>query len=99
MPFYLNFDDRALQSKIEDSDSLLSSLKKSLAEKEEKFAEDTLKLKRALEEEEFNKVIAPIYNWNDICLVQASLQRKLTALEGELSARQTEVFSNGREFH
>ena len=37
---------------------------------------DTLKLKRALEEEEFNK---------------ASLQRKLTALEGELSAKQTEV--------
>ena len=58
LPFYLNFDDRALQSKIEDSDSLLSSLKKSLAEKEEKFAADTLKLKRALEEEEFNKVMA-----------------------------------------
>ena len=47
-----------------------------MAEKEEKFAVDTLKLKRALEEEEFNK---------------ASLQRKLTALEGELSAKQTEV--------
>merc|ERR1740123_145063 len=67
---------RVLQSKIEESDSLLSSLKKSLAEKEEKFAAENLKLKRALEEEEFNK---------------ASLQRKLTALEGELSARQTEV--------
>ena len=26
------------------------------------------------------------------CVVQASLQRKLTALEGELSAKQTEVF-------
>ena len=45
-----------MQSKIEESDSLLSSLKKSLAEKEEKFAAETLKLKRALEEEEFNKV-------------------------------------------
>jgi len=67
---------RVLQSKIEESDSLLSSLKKSLAEKEDKFAAETLKLKRALEEEEFNK---------------ASLQRKLTALEGELSAKQTEV--------
>ena len=76
MPWILNFDNRALQSKIEDSDSLLTSLKKSLAEKEEKFVVDTLKLKRALEEEEFNK---------------ASLQRKLTALEGELSAKQTEV--------
>ena len=50
--------DRVLQSKIEESDSLLSSLKKSLAEKEEKFAEETLKLKRALEEEEFNKVMS-----------------------------------------
>ena len=76
MPWILNFDNRALQSKIEDSDSLLTSLKKSLAEKEEKFVVDTLKLKRALEEEEFNK---------------ASLQRKLTALEGELSAKQTEL--------
>ena len=67
---------RALQTKIEDSDNLLTSLKKSLAEKEEQFASETLKLKRALEEEEFNK---------------ASLQRKLTALEDELTARQTEV--------
>ena len=67
---------RALQTKIEDSDNLLTSLKKSLAEKEEQFASETLKLKRALEEEEFNK---------------ASLQRKLTALEDELSAKQTEV--------
>lgn len=53
----LDFDDRTLQSKIEDSDSLLSSLKKSLAEKEEKFSTENLKLKRALEEEEFNKVV------------------------------------------
>jgi len=67
---------KALQTKIEDSDNLLTSLKKSLAEKEEQFASETLKLKRALEEEEFNK---------------ASLQRKLTALEDELSAKQTEV--------
>jgi len=67
---------KALQTKIEDSDNLLTSLKKSLAEKEEQFASETLKLKRALEEEEFNK---------------ASLQRKLTALEDELTAKQTEV--------
>lgn len=53
----LDFDDRTLQSKIEDSDNLLSSLKKSLAEKEEKFSTENLKLKRALEEEEFNKVV------------------------------------------
>ena len=53
----LDFDDRTLQSKIEDSDNLLSSLKKSLAEKEEKFSAENLKLKRALEEEEFNKVV------------------------------------------
>ena len=59
-----------MQSKIEESDSLLSSLKKSLAEKEEKFAAETLKLKRALEEEEFNKVTndeeAKSCNWIDL---------------------------------
>ena len=48
---------RVLQSKIEESDNLLTSLKKSLVEKEDKFAAETLKLKRALEEEEFNKVM------------------------------------------
>ena len=52
-----NFYNRVLQSKIEESDNLLSSLKKSLVEKEDKFAAETLKLKRALEEEEFNKVM------------------------------------------
>ena len=78
---------KRLQKKIDESDELLSSLKKSLAEKEEKFRKsleakeeehrvEVGRLRRAVEEEEFAK---------------ASLQRKLTALQDELAAKQTEV--------
>ena len=42
--------------------------------------QETCRLKRALEEEEFTR---------------SSLQRKLTALEDELSAKQTEVRAAG----
>ena len=58
---------RVLQQKIDSSDEMLNSLKRSLAEKEETFSKETLRLKMALEEEEYNKT---------------SLQRKLAALEG-----------------
>jgi len=67
---------RTLRSNIEKSEQELDNLRKSLREKEEHFSSETLKLKRQLEDEQYNK---------------NSLERRLKGLEDELASKQTEV--------
>eukprot|EP00092_Neocalanus_flemingeri_P022723 GFUD01024643.1.p1 GENE.GFUD01024643.1~~GFUD01024643.1.p1 ORF type:complete len:702 (-),score=196.54 GFUD01024643.1:280-2385(-) len=67
---------RTLRSNIERSEQELDNLRKSLREKEEQFTEETVKLKRELENEQYTK---------------SSLERRLKGLEDELSSKQTEV--------
>eukprot|EP00092_Neocalanus_flemingeri_P039561 GFUD01043077.1.p1 GENE.GFUD01043077.1~~GFUD01043077.1.p1 ORF type:complete len:706 (+),score=195.97 GFUD01043077.1:233-2350(+) len=67
---------RTLRSNIERSEQELENLRRSLREKEEQFNEETVRLKRQLEDEQYTK---------------SSLERRLKSLEDELSSKQTEV--------
>ena len=69
---------RTLQRKMDDSDTLLASLRRSLAEVEDNFTQETRRLRKALEEEEFSR---------------NQLHQRIVVLEDELKVKQTEVGS------
>ena len=69
---------RTLQRKMDDSDTLLASLRRSLAEVEDNFTQETRRLRKALEEEEFSR---------------NQLNQRIVVLEDELKVKQTEVGS------
>lgn len=67
---------RELRTKLADTEAEVRRLKKQILDTEEENKTEISKLKRKLEDEEFNK---------------NSLERKLKALDDELSAKQTEI--------
>eukprot|EP00092_Neocalanus_flemingeri_P035226 GFUD01038330.1.p1 GENE.GFUD01038330.1~~GFUD01038330.1.p1 ORF type:complete len:706 (-),score=188.82 GFUD01038330.1:203-2320(-) len=67
---------RTLRLNVERSEQELENLRRSLRDKEEHFNEETVRLKRQLEDEQYTK---------------SSLERRLKGLEDELSSKQTEV--------
>ena len=67
---------KAMRNQMEESERELDAMRKSLKDKEDFFSEETVKLRRKLDDEEYAK---------------SSLERKVKGLEDELNSKMTEI--------